>query len=181
MLRAVTVDTGQVTWKYQVSGRILGQPVIDNRAIYFGAGDGYLYAVDFATGKLRWRARTGAAIEASPVLVGDLVLVASLDNFVYGLSKSKGDKVWKRRLENRITSAVIVEGDANLVAPLRGDYVAVFLNADGRRVNLFKLDKDTEIVADPIFSNDTLILATSNGLVVAKATSPKEQPANAKK
>jgi outer membrane protein assembly factor BamB len=179
--RAVAPESGQLIWKYQVSGRIVGQPAIDERAIYFGGGDGYLYAVEFSTGKLKWRARTGAAVEASPVLVGDLVLTASLDNFVYALSKSKGDRVWKRRLENRITSAVIVEGDANLVAPLRGDYVAVFLNADGRRVNLFKLEKDTEIVADPIFSNDMLVLATSNGLVVARAMRPKDQPATAKK
>ena len=107
------------------------------------------------------------------------MLIPSYDNFVYALSKSTGDRVWKRRLENRITSAVVVEGDANLVAPLRGDYVAVFLNADGRRVNIYRLEKDTEIVANPIFSNDTLYLATSNGLVVARAMRPKDQPANA--
>src|SRR6185295_1102443 len=101
----------------------------------------------------------GAAIEASPVLAGDRVLVASFDNFVYALSRSKGDRIWKRRLENRITSAPIVDGDASLVAPLRGDYVAVFLNSDGRRVNLFRLDKDFEIVADPNFSGDMLVLA----------------------
>ena len=177
-LRAVAPDKGQIIWKYQVSGKVVGQPAIDDRAIYFGAGDGYLYSLDL-NGKLKWRSRTGAAIEASPVLVGDLVLIPSYDNFVYALSRSTGDRVWKRRLENRITSTVIVEGDANLVAPLRGDYVAVFLNADGRRVNLYKLEKDTEIVADPIFSNDTLYLATSNGLVVARAMRPKDQPANA--
>jgi outer membrane protein assembly factor BamB len=177
-LRSVAPDSGQIIWKYQVTGKIVGQPALDDRAIYFGAGDGYLYSMDL-TGKLKWRSRTGAAIEASPVLVGELVLIPSYDNFVYALSKSTGDRVWKRRLENRITSAVVVEGDANLVAPLRGDYVAVFLNADGRRVNLYKLEKDTEIVADPIFSNDTLYLATSNGLVVARAMRPKDQPANA--
>jgi hypothetical protein len=130
---------------------------------------------------LKWRARTGAAIEGSPVLVGDRILIASFDNFVYALARSTGDRIWKRRLENRINSTLIIEGDASLVAPLRGDYVAVFLNADGRRVNLYRLEKDIEIVADPIFSNGTLVLLTSNGLVVTKATKAVDSPANAVK
>lgn len=177
-LRAVEPDRGQIIWKYQAAGKVIGRPAIDDRAVYFGGGDGYVYSVDGLTGKLRWRSRTGAAIEASPVLVGERVLVASFDNFVYALSRSTGDRIWKRRLENRITSSLIVEGDASLVAPLRGDYVAVLLNSDGRRVNLYRLEKDSEIVADPVFSGDTLVLVTSNGLVVAKATRSSDNPTN---
>lgn len=169
-MRAVEPERGEIIWKYQAAGKIIGQPAIDERAIYFGSGDGYVASADFLTGKLRWRSRTGAAVEASPVLVGDRVLVASFDNFVYALARSTGDRIWKRRLENRIISAPIVEGDASLVAPLRGDYVAVFLNSDGRRVNFYRLDKESEIVADPIFSGNTLVLATDKGLVVARST-----------
>jgi len=169
-LRAVEPVHGQVIWKYQAAGKVVGQPAIDERCVYFGAGDAYVYSIDVLTGKLRWRSRTGAAIEASPVLVGERLLVASFDNFVYALSRTTGDRIWKRRLENRITAAPIVEGDASLVAPLRGDYVTVLLNSDGRRVNLFRLEKDYEIAADPLFSGDTLVLVTSNGVVVAKAT-----------
>lgn len=115
------------------------------------------------------------------MLVGERLLVASFDNFVYALARSSGDRIWKRRLENRIASTLIIEGDANLVAPLRGDYVAVFLNLDGRRVNLYRLERDSEIVADPIFSGGTLVLLTSNGLVVAQATRAADTPANAVK
>jgi outer membrane protein assembly factor BamB len=177
-LRAVQPSKGEIIWKYQASGKVVGRPAIDERSVYFGGGDGYLYSIDVLTGRLRWRSRTGAAIEGAPVLVGDRVLVASFDNFVYALSRSTGDRIWKRRLENRITSALIVEGDACLVAPLRGDYVAVLLNSDGRRVNLYKLEKEFEIVAAPIYSGDTLVLATSNGLVVAKATRSGDLPAS---
>jgi eukaryotic-like serine/threonine-protein kinase len=171
-LRAVEPDHGQAIWKYQAAGKVIGRPAIDERAVYFGAGDGYIYSIDILTGTLRWRSRTGAAIEASPVVVGERVLVASFDNFVYALSRTTGDRIWKRRLENRIAAAPIVQGDASLVAPLRGDYVTVLLNSDGRRVNLFRLEKDSEIAADPLFSGDTLVLVTSNGVVVAKATRP---------
>lgn len=177
-LRAVEPERGEIIWKYQASGRIVGRPAIDERAVYFGSGDGYVSSVDRQTGKLKWRSRTGAAVEGSPVLVGDRVLVASFDNFVYSLARSTGDRIWKRRLENRIISAPMVEGDANMVAPLRGDYVAVFLNADGRRVNLYQLDKEIEIVADPVFSGDMLVLATNKGLVVARTTRSVSNPTN---
>jgi outer membrane protein assembly factor BamB len=178
-LRVVEPERGRLIWKYQTGGRIIGQPAADDGVLYFGSGDGYVYSVDIATGKLRWRARTGAAVEAAPVIVGDRLLVASYDNFVYALARASGDRIWKRRLENRITAAPIVEGDANLVAPLRGDYIAVFLNADGRRVNLYQLDPDFEIVAEPIFSRETLVLPTNKGLVVATATRPAEAQTNA--
>jgi len=180
-LRAVDVERGQLIWKFQTSGKIVARPAVDEHAIYFGSADGYVYSVDILTGKLRWRSRTGAAVEASPVIAGDRVLVASFDNFVYALARVTGDRIWKRRLENRITAAPIVEGDASLVAPLHGDYVAVFLNADGRRVNVYQLDKDFEIVADPIFTHGTLVLPTSRGLVVATApqTIPKDSQTRA--
>jgi outer membrane protein assembly factor BamB len=177
-LRVVEAQTGKLIWKLQTGGRIIGQPASDERLFYVGSGDGYLYAVDQATGKVRWRSRTGAAIEAPPVIVGDRLLVASFDNFIYALARANGDRLWKRRLENRITTAPIVEGDAAMVAPFRSEYVAVFLNANGRRVNLYQLDKEYEIVAAPIFAGDRLILATSKGLVVATAAHP-EHPANA--
>jgi outer membrane protein assembly factor BamB len=178
-LRAVEPEHGRVMWKYQTSGKVVGRPALDEHAVYFGSADGYVYSVDSLTGKLRWRSRTGAAVEASPVIAGDRLLVASFDNFVYALARATGDRIWKRRLENRIVSAPIVEGDASLVAPLRGDYVAVFLNADGRRVNFYQLDKDFEIVADPIFTGGTLVLPTSKGLVVATATRPSVIPKEA--
>jgi outer membrane protein assembly factor BamB len=177
-LRVVEAQTGKLIWKLQTGGKIIGQPASHERLFYFGSGDGYMYAVEQATGKLRWRSRTGAAIEAPPVIVGDRVLIASFDNFIYALSRTSGDRLWKRRLENRITTAPIVEGDAAMVAPLRSDYVAVFLNANGRRVNLYQLDKEYEIAAAPIFAGDKLILATSKGLVVVNAAH-SDHPANA--
>lgn len=180
-LRAVDPERGQLIWKFQTGGKIVGRPTTDEQSVYFGSGDGYLYSVDLATFKLRWRSRTGAAIAAAPVIIGDRVLVASFDNFIYALSRANGDRIWKRRLENRIAAAPVVEGDAMMVAPLRSDYIAVFLNADGRRVNLYQLDREFEIVADPIFSGDTLVLATNKGLVVATATRLAGNPTNALK
>jgi hypothetical protein len=68
-----------------------------------------------------------------------------------------------------------------MVAPLRGEYVAVFLNSDGRRVNLYKLERGFEIVADPILSGDKLLLSTDKGLVVATTSQTKAHNSRAVK
>lgn len=172
LLRGVDPLSGQVKWKFQTEGKLQGRPALDAKAVYFGSGDGFVYSVELTTNKLRWRARTGAAVFASPVLMGDRVIVGSFDNFVYMLSRENGDRIWKRRFDNRIAAAPLVEGDAVMIAPLRGDHVAVFLNADGRRVNFYRLEKGTEIVAEPTFSNDTLVIATDKGIVVAVTAQP---------
>lgn len=193
-LRGVEFDRGQEVFKFQTAGKVVGAPVADAQALYFGSGDGYLYAVVRATGKLRWRSRTGAAIEASPTLIDAPVegkatekpsgkaadkaadhergrlLVASFDNFVYALSRASGDRLWKRRLESRLSAAPLVVGDAALIAPLRSDYVAIFLHEDGRRVNAYRLEREMEIVAEPLFANNLLLLSTNKGLLVATPT-----------
>jgi outer membrane protein assembly factor BamB len=174
-LRGVELDQGRELWKFQTKGKIRGAPVADERNFYFGSSDGYLYAVDQVNGRVKWQSRTGAAIEATPVLLEDKILVASFDNFVYALSRATGNKIWKRRMENRITAAPIVSGDALMIAPIRGDHVAVLLQADGRRVNFYRLDKEVEIVSEPVFADHLLLLATTKGLLAALAT-PSADP-----
>jgi outer membrane protein assembly factor BamB len=178
-LRGVELDKGRELWKFQTRGKIRCTPVMDDHNFYFGSSDGYLYAVDKVTSKVKWQSRTGAAIEATPVIVEDKILVASFDNFVYALARSNGNKIWKRRMENRITAPPLVEGDALMIAPIRGDHVAVFLQADGKRVNFYRLDKEYEIVSEPVFSDHLLLLATNKGLVAAVTTQPTDPRTNA--
>jgi outer membrane protein assembly factor BamB len=169
-LRGVELEKGQEIWKFQTRGRIRGTPLADARHLYFGSSEGWYYAVDKVTHKVKWQSRTGAAIEASAVLLEDRILVASFDNFVYALARETGNKIWKRRMESRLTSAPVVVGDTAMIAPIRSDHVAMFLLADGRRVNFYRLDKEFEIVAEAVFQNHLLLLATNKGLVAAVAT-----------
>jgi outer membrane protein assembly factor BamB len=171
-LRAVSPETGQELWKYQTTGRIGGLPAIDDKHIYFGSADGFVYSLDLLDGKLKWKSRTGAGVEASPVLAGDRLVVGSLDNFIYAFSRSNGDRLWKRRLDNRIIFPVIIEGDAVMVAPLRGDHIPVFLLADGRRVNYYRLNRGCEIVGSPSFVDGTLLVPTDKGLLAAVTVAP---------
>jgi outer membrane protein assembly factor BamB len=44
-LYALDATTGAYLAKYTAGGQITSSPVIVNGAVYFGAGDGYLYAL----------------------------------------------------------------------------------------------------------------------------------------
>jgi endonuclease/exonuclease/phosphatase (EEP) superfamily protein YafD len=60
----------------------LSSAVVANGAVYFGSGDGNVYALDAANGSLKWKFHTGNVVHASPALAvtlnapgGDVELV----------------------------------------------------------------------------------------------------------
>ncbi len=57
------------------AGTVDSSPEIRNDVIYFGAGDGMIYALDAATGMLRWKLEVGAPVMA-PVTIADGILYA---------------------------------------------------------------------------------------------------------
>jgi outer membrane protein assembly factor BamB len=191
-VRKVTIDHGNETWKYQTRGKVTGCPVLDDARLYFGSQDDWLYCVDISRNKLKWKSRAGAGWEGSPVLIGNRLLIGSLDNFLYAISTSRGDRIWKRRLDNRIISCPIVDGDTVLVSYFRAGHVAMFLNADGRRVNYYQVNKGSVIVADPVYSDGVLLviiapvdeegtLQADKGLVVAVAERAQDSKEAVKK
>ena len=72
ILYALTPN-GQLQWQYETGAPIRSSPVIGNkpagengRIVYFGNGDGKLYALDAQTGERRWSYDTTGAGEALP-------------------------------------------------------------------------------------------------------------------
>ncbi|KAF0241866.1 MAG: pyrrolo-quinoline quinone repeat-containing [Planctomycetota bacterium] len=71
---------------------IRGTPVVGDETVYFGAEDGFLYAVDQKTGDLRWKHATDGPIFGSPAFAQDaagraLIIVGSSDKYVYALER----------------------------------------------------------------------------------------------
>src|SRR5690606_34125841 len=44
-----------VKWRFATDGAVRSSPAVVGGAVYFGSGDGHVYAVDAATGRERWR------------------------------------------------------------------------------------------------------------------------------
>ena len=117
-LYALDARTGEVLWKFATAGErrfearglhgmqprtqtfadmydvFLSSPLVVGGKVYFGSGDGHVYAVDAATGALAWKFATGDVVHASPAYADGLVVVGSWDGRLYALDAQTGAQRW---------------------------------------------------------------------------------------
>lgn len=70
-------------------------PAVFKGRVYFGSGDGNVYALDAQTGTLKWKFQTGDVVHSSPALADDTVYVGSWDSYLYALDAATGQEKWK--------------------------------------------------------------------------------------
>ena len=104
---AVDAATGKQRWKFTTgpvaawawgheSGDVYtSSPAFVDGTVYFGAGDGRVYAVDATTGKEKWHGQTGGRVRSSPAVDGTRVYVGSADGRVYAFDRATGKEAWK--------------------------------------------------------------------------------------
>src|SRR3954467_13062227 len=111
---ALEAHDGKVKWKFATKGEqrfvargihglephneLLPDPfdvyessaAVDGGLVFFGSGDGHLYALDLQTGAQKWDFETGAAVHSSPAVADGMVYVGSFDGNIYGLEAATG-------------------------------------------------------------------------------------------
>lgn len=116
---AVDAASGAVKWKFATAGerkfaakglhgskpraQIIpdawdvwqSSPVVVGGRVFFGSGDGNLYALDAADGELAWKFATGDVVHSSPAVVDGVLYVGSFDRFFYALDAATGALKWK--------------------------------------------------------------------------------------
>jgi len=155
-LYAVDAASGQSKWKFASEGErrfaakhlhgvepaaetmpdpfdsYLSSPAVWDGTVYFGSGDGNVYAVDATSGALRWKFHTGDVVHASPALSGGTLYIGSWDSYFYALDAATGKEKWRFKtgedpdIHNQVgiqSSAAIADGvvyfgcrDSNLYA-----------------------------------------------------------------
>ena len=151
---------GQLEWNYKVGSPIRSSPVISaNGTIYFGANDGFLYAVS-SRGKLLWKYETKARILSSPSLDGSgNVYVGSNDCYLHALTPD-GNLMWKFRTYGRLRSSPCIERDGTVYAGSYDHYMYA-IRPDGQlkwRINL-----GGYLEATPALAKDGSIYVASRG------------------
>jgi eukaryotic-like serine/threonine-protein kinase len=146
----------------------VSSPVVANGTVFFGSGDGHIYALDADTGKLRWKFKTGDVVHSSPAVSDGVVYFGSWDSYFYALSAADGSVVWKYKTGEDL--------DSHLMTGIQGSPAI----ADGtvyfgcRDANLYALDAKTGslkwkyatsgswVVSSPAVSDDVVYFATSD-------------------
>jgi eukaryotic-like serine/threonine-protein kinase len=140
---AVNAATGKLSWKFKTSGErrfagthlhgwiplgermpdpydvYLSSPAVAESKVYFGSGDGNVYALDETSGHLTWKFHTGDVVHASPAIAGGVVYIGSWDTYFYALDASNGLLKWRFKTgvdaeihnqEGITSSAAVVDG-----------------------------------------------------------------------
>ena len=153
---ALDAASGALKWKFQTGGErrfsgkhlhgtqpaaetmpdpfdcYLSSPAVWNGAVYFGSGDGNVYALDEASGTLKWKFQTGDVVHASPAIADSTLFIGSWDSYFYALDAITGKEKWRFKtgedpdMHNQVgiqSSAAVMDGtvyfgcrDSNLYA-----------------------------------------------------------------
>ena len=73
----------------------LSSPVVAAGVVYFGSGDGNVYALDALSGELRWKFHTGDVVHSSPAYSDGTVFVGSWDSYLYAVDARTGKEKWR--------------------------------------------------------------------------------------
>jgi outer membrane protein assembly factor BamB len=116
---ALNAQTGAVNWKFATGGErrfeakgihglepktqtmadqydvFLSSPVVVPGAVYFGSGDGNLYAVDATSGELKWKFKTGDVVHSSPAYADGVLYFGSWDSYFYAVDAATGKEKWR--------------------------------------------------------------------------------------
>jgi eukaryotic-like serine/threonine-protein kinase len=72
----------------------MSSPAVANGKVYFGSGDGNVYAVDAQSGVALWKFATKDVVHASPAVANGLVYIGSWDSYLYALDADTGLEKW---------------------------------------------------------------------------------------
>jgi eukaryotic-like serine/threonine-protein kinase len=69
-------------------------PAVANGKVFFGSGDGNVYAVTADTGIELWKVQTKDIVHASPAVFNNTVYIGSWDSNLYALNAETGEEKW---------------------------------------------------------------------------------------
>jgi eukaryotic-like serine/threonine-protein kinase len=117
-LVALDIKTGQPKWVYSIEYErkfeaknlhgypsaaqtipdawdlFTSSPAVANGKVYFGSGDGNVYAVDAHAGTLLWKFATKDVVHSSPAVVNNTVYIGSWDSYLYAIDAETGQEKW---------------------------------------------------------------------------------------
>ena len=179
---AVNVRSGKLVWKYRTEGErkvgakglwtmkpadeymedlydfFLSSPIVDKEGavptVYFGSGDGHLYAVNAVDGKLQWKFATGGIIHTSPALSHGRIYIGSWDTYFYAIDAHTGKEVWKFKTGEQPVYHVL-EGIQSSAAVEAG--LVYFGARDG---NFYALEEKTGMLKWKYAADNSWVLTT---------------------
>ena len=143
-------------------------PAVANGRVYFGSGDGNVYAVDAATGVLQWKFPTQDVVHSSPAVVDNVVYIGSWDSRLYAIDADTGQQKWAFKagedpaIHNQVgfqSSPAVVDG--TVYVGCRDAHVYAIDAATGRKKWDYPTSKSW-VIGTPAVRDGTVYVGTSD-------------------
>lgn len=161
-------------WGHESGDVYASSPVVADGAIYFGAVDGNVYAVDATSGVVRWKSATGGRVRSTPALAGGRVYVGSADGAVYAFDREDGRILWRYETEGaslasasfgydrRTIQSSPAVADGRVFIGARDGFLYALDAATGRL--LWRFNHEISWVnSSPAVAGDLVIVGSSDG------------------
>jgi outer membrane protein assembly factor BamB len=146
----------------------LSSPAIWKGAVYFGSGDGNIYALDAAMGTLKWKFRTGDVVHASPAIVDGKLYIGSWDSYFYALDATSGREIWRFKTgeDHDIHNQVGIQSSATVANGLvyfgcRDSNFYALDAATGKQRWVFS-NNGSWVITSPVVQENKVYFATSD-------------------
>ena len=162
-----------IKWAHKTNGPVRSSPAVTNDAVYFGSGDGYLYAVDLQSGEEKWRYKTGGAVHSSPAVVNGVVYFTSRDNCLYAVEAQSGKPVLKFQTGEPLP--YLWGFDYYISSPLVAEGILYFGSEDGHLYALdirsgkpkWKFDAKSRVRSSPAMADNMIYFGDMSGYFYA--------------
>jgi len=172
-------ETGAVThfkevkFAFKTDGPVRSTPVIAGGKIFFGSGDGNVYALDASSGKELWRFSTGGAILSSPAAEDGVVYFTGKDGIVHAVDADGGKERWSFQLGRELPyqngfdnflSSPTIDGDVLYIGAGDGNLYAL---QKGSGSVVWKFQAGSRIRSSPAVANGMVFFGTVDGYLYA--------------
>jgi len=186
---AVRASTGAPEWRFDTGDLVpwvwgfegwdiyTSSAVLADSVVVFGAGDGFVYALEATTGRELWRFPTGGRIRSTPAIADGIAFAGSTDGIVYALDLESGSEIWRHETDGAaLISADLGVDRSSIIAPIAVSGGSVFVGS--RDGYMYALDQQTGqrrwrvshegswAMSAPAVSGSTLYAGTSDGRFV---------------
>ncbi|HRK03018.1 MAG TPA: PQQ-binding-like beta-propeller repeat protein [Oligoflexia bacterium] len=163
-------------WTFRVkngvsSALLLAEDGAGGHTLFFGANDGYFYALDAEFGRILWRYETKLPVYAKPTLAGGKIYFTTSDEVVFCLDQNSGKWFWHYKRTHNIGTSIrgnsspTIDGK-HIIVGFSDGYVVALGAKDGnlvweRKIHSGKrfMDVDASAVAD----GSTLFMPSYDG------------------
>jgi outer membrane protein assembly factor BamB len=99
---AFNATNGAKIWDHKINFALLSMlyvsaPAVTDDMVYFGAGNGLVYALNAKNGNLEWSTNVNTIGQSSPVIVDRILYISGGNGFVYALNAANGEIMWKHQ------------------------------------------------------------------------------------